>query len=84
LKDEGRNLKMEKLLAILNEVDDSIDYEMEDQLIDNHLLDSFTIIMLVGELEDAYDISIDAAEMTPENFNSAESILEMVKRLQED
>jgi acyl carrier protein len=84
LKDEGRNLKMEKLLEILNEVDDSIDYEMEDQLIDNHLLDSFTIIMLVGELEDAYDISIDAAEMTPENFNSAESILEMVKRLQED
>lgn len=75
---------MEKLLEILNEVDDSIDYEMEDQLIDNHLLDSFTIIMLVGELEDAYDISIDAAEMTPENFNSAESILEMVKRLQED
>ncbi|MBQ1902516.1 MAG: acyl carrier protein [Lachnospiraceae bacterium] len=75
---------MDKLLEILNEVDDSIDFENEDKLIDNHILDSFTIIMLVGELEDAYDITIDAAEMTPENFNSAEAMLAMIERLQED
>ena len=74
---------MDKLLEILNEVDDSIDFENEDKLIDNHILDSFTIIMLVGELEDAYDITIDAAEMTPENFNSAEAMLAMIERLQE-
>ena len=71
---------MDKLLEILNEVDDSIDFENEDKLIDNHILDSFTIIMLVGELEDAYDITIDAAEMTPENFNSAEAMLAMIER----
>lgn len=73
---------MEKLLEILNEVDDSIDFEHETRLIDDHILDSFSIIMLVGELEDAYDITIDAAEMTPANFNSAEALLQMVERLQ--
>ncbi|MBR1571980.1 MAG: acyl carrier protein [Lachnospiraceae bacterium] len=75
---------MEELLEILNEIDDSIDYENEKALIDDHLLDSFSIISLVGELEDAFDISIDAAEMVPANFNSAEAIYAMVQRLQED
>ena len=75
---------MNELLEILNEIDDIIDYETETGLIDDHLLDSFAIISLVSELEDAFDISIDAAEMTPENFNSAANLWKMVERLQED
>ncbi|MDO4383206.1 MAG: phosphopantetheine-binding protein [Eubacteriales bacterium] len=75
---------MNELLDILNEIDDTIDYENETKLIDDHLLDSFSIISLVSELEDAFDISIDAAEMTPENFNSAENLWKMVERLQEE
>ena len=50
---------MEELLEILNEIDDSIDYENETALIDDQLLDSFAIITLVSELEDAFDISIE-------------------------
>ncbi len=75
---------MNEILEILNEIDDTIDYETETGLIDDHLLDSFAIISLVSELEDAFDISIDAAEMTPENFNSAANLWKMVERLQED
>lgn len=75
---------MNELLEILNEIDDTIDYETETGLIDDHLLDSFAIISLVSELEDAFDVSIDAAEMTPENFNSAANLWKMVERLQED
>lgn len=75
---------MNELMEILNEIDDTIDYETETGLIDDHLLDSFAIISLVSELEDAFDISIDAAEMTPENFNSAANLWKMVERLQED
>ena len=75
---------MNELLEILNEIDDTIDYETETGLNDDHLLDSFAIISLVSELEDAFDISIDAAEMTPENFNSAANLWKMVERLQED
>ena len=74
---------MEELLDILNEIDDSIDYENEKALIDDHLLDSFSIITLVSELEEHFDIEIDAAEMTPENFNSAEALLALMQRIQE-
>ena len=75
---------MEKLIEILMEIDDSIDYENEKALTDDRLLDSFGVITLVSELEDAFDIDIEASEMTPDNFNSAESIYNMVKRLQEN
>ena len=75
---------MDRVLEILNDIGDSIDYTKETKLIDNHLLDSFAIISLVSELEDAFDIEVDAAEMTPENFNSAEAIWKMVQRLQEN
>ena len=75
---------MEKLINILKEIDDSIDYEKEQALIDDHILDSFGVITLVSDLEEAFDISIEAGEMIPENFNSAQAIWNMVRRLQEN
>ena len=75
---------METLMEILNEIDDSIDYENEKALIDDHILDSFGVITLVSELEDAFGIEIEAAELVPENFNSAEALWKMIQRLQEN
>ena len=75
---------METLMNILREIDDSIDYEKEQALIDDRLLDSFGVITLVAELEEAFDIEIEASEMIPENFNSAGAIYKMVCRLREN
>lgn len=72
---------MEKLLEILKSVRDDIDFENEDKLIDNEILDSFDIVSIVGELCDAYDITITVDDMEPENFNSAAAILALVERL---
>ena len=75
---------METLLMILNDIDDGIAWEREQALIDDHILDSFGVITLVSDLEEAFDISIEAGEMIPENFNSAQAIWNMVRRLQEN
>ena len=74
---------MDELRDILMEIDESIDWDNEKAVIDDHLLDSFGIISLVSELEDAFDIEIEAVELTAENFNSMESLYNMVTRLQE-
>ena len=74
---------MEKLIGILNDIDDSIQWEKEQGLIDRRLLDSFGVISLVSELEDSFMVEIEAGEMVPENFNSVEAIYEMIQRLQE-
>ena len=75
---------MEELLDILSEIKDDVDFETEDKLIDDGILDSFDILHIISALNDEYDISIPASEIIPENFNSAESLWEMVQRLQED
>ena len=48
---------MEELLEILNDIQPGVDFEHEQHLIDDHLLDSLSIISLVAELEDTFDIT---------------------------
>ena len=73
---------MEKLLEILNEIQPDADYENCTTLIDEGILDSFAILSIVGELEDAFDVEITPAEIIPENFNSAKALWNMVQKLQ--
>ena len=72
---------MQKLYDILAENWPDIDFEKEEKLIDDGVLTSLDIVMLVGELNDAFDIEITADELLPENFNSASAIEALVKRL---
>lgn len=74
---------MNELLEILNDIDDSIDWENEEGLIDRHLLDSFGVITLVSELEDTFLIEVEASEIVPDNFNSVQAMWKMITRLQE-
>jgi D-alanine--poly(phosphoribitol) ligase subunit 2 len=75
---------MERLLEILEEIQPDIDYATCTDLVDGHLLDSLSILALVAELEDAFDITIPAVEITPSNFNSAAQIWAMILRLGEE
>ena len=75
---------MQELLEILKSVRDDVDFENEKNLIDDDILDSFDIVSIVGELQDAYDITITVEDMEPENFNSAEAILDLVERRQNE
>ena len=75
---------MERLLEILEEIPPEVDYATCTDLVDGHHLDSLSIISLVAELEDEFDITIPTVEIIPDNFNSAENLWKMVVRLQED
>ena len=75
---------MEELLEILEDIQPDADYDTCTTLIDDGILDSFAILSIVGELEDAFDIKITPAEIIPENFNSAQSLWAMVQKLQWD
>lgn len=75
---------MEELIRILSEIRPDIDFKKEKSLIDGGILDSFDIISIVGELNDAFDVEINVEYLLPENFNSAEAMLELIRKLQED
>jgi D-alanine--poly(phosphoribitol) ligase subunit 2 len=73
-----------KVLEILQELDDSVDYEHEDKLIDDRKVDSFGMIGLIGDMEDTFDIEIDPSDMVNDNFNSLDAIVAMIKRHMEE
>ena len=74
---------MERLYEILEDIQPGVNYKECETLIDGHFLDSLSIIALVAELEDEYDITIPAVEITPANFNSAKAMWKMIQRLEE-
>lgn len=74
----------EQLLKILQEVRPDVDFQAETALIDDGILDSFDIVTIVGEINEAFDVEISVDDLSPENFNSADAMLELVKKLQEE
>lgn len=75
---------MERLIEILEEIVPGEDFDTCTTLIDDQILDSFGMLSLISEIEDVFGVEMDPFELVPENFNSAQSIWEMICRLQED
>lgn len=73
---------MEELLAVLGEINDEIDYNKEKHLVDDGLFVSFDIIQCVSECEERFDIEIPPEAIVAENFQSADTIWQMIERLQ--
>ncbi len=74
----------EKILEILKEMDDSVDYASEKALIDDKVIDSLTLTALISELENEFGIEIDMDDIVPENFNTIDAMAELVTRLQDE
>lgn len=74
---------MDKLLKILNELHEDVDFTKETALIDDGILDSLDIVSLITEINDEFDVSIPAEEIIPENFNSADAIMSLINKLDE-
>ncbi|HIZ45808.1 MAG TPA: acyl carrier protein [Candidatus Olsenella pullistercoris] len=72
---------MDAVKDILEELKPGVDYLSREDLVDARVLDSLTIIALVAELEDAFDITIPAVEIVADNFNSLRGIWALVERL---
>ena len=70
----------EKLLAMLEEIRPDVDFENEKTLIDNDVLDSFDIISIVQAIDDNFGVAIDVDDLEPDNFNSYEAMLELIKK----
>ena len=63
-----------KRLKNISEIDESLD------LIDGGFLDSFDVINLISKLEQEFKIKIEGDEIIPENLNTIDAILNLVKK----
>ena len=74
---------MDELLELLEDIKPTVDFRTCTGLIDDGYLDSFDILSIVSELNDAFGIEISPVDIIPENFNSAKALWDMVCRLKD-
>lgn len=72
---------MERILAILSEIVLDVDFEAEENLVEDGLIDSIDIVNIIAALDTEYGIVIKSHEIDASNFSSAKAIKAMVDRL---
>lgn len=71
----------EKIKEIIEDVTgEAVDDTTE--IIEEGILDSFDIVTLVIELNDAFGVKIQVSELLPENFTNVLAIEKLIKSLQ--
>lgn len=75
---------MEDLLEILKDLHPEVDFEVEENLIDDGILDSLDIVNLISEISEVFDVSITAKDIIPDNFNSAKALYALIQELEEE
>lgn len=73
----------EELLEILENLRPDIDFENETALIDDGVLSSMDVVAIVSEVVDAFDVMIGVEHLIPENFNTVDSMVKLIEKIQD-
>ena len=66
---------------MLKSIKPKVDFENCSAPVDDGILTSIDVISIIAEIEDKYGVVIPSDEITPDNFNSAEAIKELIDDL---
>lgn len=69
--------KIRSILAVINE--EILNYDGKN-LLEEEVIDSFDVMQIVEELEEAFKVEFDSEDIISENFASVDSIIQMVKK----
>ena len=70
-----------KVLEILGNVNEELLTYTGSNMVNDDIIDSFELISLISQLEDEFDIEIDAQDVTEENFGNKDRIIALIKGL---
>lgn len=69
----------EIIIKILSEIRPEFDFTQEGvDFIEEGMLDSFDLVTLVSELDNAFGISIDGIDIVSDNFSSVDAIANLL------
>jgi len=71
----------ERVLAILERNSEEILTYTGKNMLEDGIVDSFELIAIVGDLEEEFDMEIDAAYVVEEYFGNKDAILKLMKML---
>ena len=70
----------QEILHILQEINPYMEIETDTKLLEEEILDSMEILLLISELEDKYHIQIPLESLQLEDFQDILSITKFVKK----
>lgn len=70
----------ERVKGILFELSGEENIDNEAMLQDDLLLDSLSMVTLLIEIEDAFEIQLDDSDMNPFDLNMVQDVIDMVSR----
>jgi acyl carrier protein len=71
---------MKSLPDILKEIRPEFDFTASSDFIADGMLDSFDMVTLVATLDKTYGISIQGADIVPENFKNVQTIEALLRQ----
>jgi acyl carrier protein len=75
-----RLAQTKSIKEVLDEIRPEIDFTSSQDFIGDGILDSYDVVTLVADLDDAYGISISGLDIVPENFQSIAAIQELLQK----
>lgn len=71
----------DKILGVLGDINAELLTYTGQNMVEDGIVNSLDLIMMISELEDAFRIEIDAEDVTEENFGNKDRIIALIKRL---
>lgn len=73
------DMTKETIWNICKKTDASVDFTA-DNLVDGKILDSITLVEIISEIMEVFDVDIPYEEIIPENFNSIDAMVKLVEK----
>ena len=77
--DDVRSIK--KILDLIEKYSEVKNISENTEIITSNIIDSFAIIQLIFDLENMFQIKIEAQELNIENFKNARTIYAFIKKI---
>lgn len=74
---------MEKLIAILEEAVPGVDFHNGTELFTGGILNSLSMVAIIVAVQEEYGIEFDFDDITSGNFESAETIMNLIRKYQQ-
>ena len=65
---------MKEFIEMLKKIKPNVDFENEEALVDDGILESLDIISIISEIADKYGVVIPSDEIIPDNFKLLPSL----------
>lgn len=79
---ENMGVLYKELVEIITSIKSDDSFLSSENFIEDGLIDSFDLVMLITEIEKKFEITISGEDMTPENFSNIKNICNLIERIQ--